>query len=133
MANYCDKCGNKLKPGAKFCDSCGTATKQNENTDNSSGITCPNCGSAIPLGSVVCTKCGNHLYQKDHKTAITVGYILTVLTSLLIPLLGLLVGVICAIYLFTRKNSDLVKHGIVMVVIPFVFWIIFAFINILFF
>ena len=31
MANYCDKCGNKLKPGAKFCDSCGTATKQNKN------------------------------------------------------------------------------------------------------
>ena len=124
MASYCDNCGKKLKPEAKFCDSCGATVKQNEKSNNESGISCPNCGTLIPIGSVACTTCGHHIYQKDFKNELIAIYIVTIIISLFIPIIGFIAAVICAAYLFTRHNSDLNKHGIIIVFIPIVVFLV---------
>ena len=123
---YCAKCGQEVEEGAKFCQKCGaplsgqtplSTTKQN----NSSGNTCPQCGSIIPFGNIVCTKCGNQLNQEEHKTAMVLGYI----CSILLPLGGIIFG----IYLLTRPNKEVHKHGIIMIMLSIVILIIFWLIS----
>lgn len=110
---YCSNCGNELKQGAKFCDKCGTQVKTpHQEPHVSGGTACPSCGSLIPLGNVVCPKCGNPLNQDTHTAAIVIGYI----CSIFLPLFGIIFG----IYLLTRKNKDVHKHGIIMIVIAIV-------------
>ncbi len=118
---YCSNCGNKLKEGAKFCDKCGTAVKGQsgqgpQHTNVNGGTTCTRCGSLIPFGNTVCPNCGTPLYQKTHTAAIVIGYI----CSILFPLIGAIIG----IYLLTRENQDVHKHGIIMIVLAIVAFII---------
>lgn len=112
---YCSNCGNELKESAKFCDKCGTQLKtstSHQHPNVSGGTACPRCGSLIPFGNLVCPKCGNPLNQDKHTAAIVLGYI----CSILLPLFGIIFG----IYLLTRENKDVHKHGIIMIVLAIV-------------
>ncbi len=118
---FCSKCGQEVNENAKFCHGCGASltgknplpnTKQN----NISGNICPQCGSIIPFGNIACTKCGHILNQNDHKIAIVLGYI----CSIFLPLFGIIFG----IYLLTRPNKEVHKHGIIMIILAIVMMII---------
>lgn len=55
---YCNKCGNKLKEGAKFCTNCGNKSINTEvNNSNGTSGKCPRCGADI-TGKKFCTACG---------------------------------------------------------------------------
>lgn len=125
---FCDKCGKQVKPGTKFCSGCGnslTGENKIENTQQTTtgGIPCPKCGSLIPNGNIACTKCGNLLNQDKHTAAIVIGYI----CSVFLPLFGIIFG----IYLLTRPNKDVHKHGIIMIVLAIVmviiWWLVFSY------
>ena len=51
----CDKCGAKIKKGAKFCPECGE--KQ--------GLTCPNCKAIVGGKAKFCPECGHSLKMKE--------------------------------------------------------------------
>lgn len=57
-ANFCEKCGAKLEPGAKFCSVCGVTVAA-----NSDGPVCKNCGAKMEEGTAFCTVCGNKVNQ----------------------------------------------------------------------
>ena len=71
----------------------------------------------VPVGNIVCTKCGSPLNPEKHTTAIVIGYI----CSIFIPLIGIIIG----IYLLTRNNKDVHKHGIIMIILSIVISIIY--------
>lgn len=80
---------------AKFCKSCG------KNLAN----VAPSKPSSRPQS------------QSSHTLAIVLGYVF----SVLIPL----VGIIFAIYLFTRRDSSSARiHGTVIIIIAVVIWIL---------
>ena len=101
MSKFCPTCGEELLDNAKFCKNCGAKLETTE-TANTQEIQ------------------GNYEVQKvenDHKIAIIIGYI----CAILIPLFGL----IFAIYLLTRKDSEKAKfHGKIMIAISVLMWII---------
>ena len=115
---FCNNCGKEVKEGSRFCTGCGASLTdeiKSTNTQNS-GIPCPKCGSLIPFGNVACTNCGNMLNPDKHTAAIVLGYI----CSIFIPLFGIIFG----IYLLTRPNKDVHKHGIIMIILSIVMIII---------
>ena len=125
---FCHNCGKEVKEGTKFCSGCGASLSdepQSSNTqqDNVSGTICPKCGSIVPFGSVACTNCGSLLNQDKHTAAIVLGYI----CSVFLPLFGIIFG----IYLLTRPNKGVHKHGIIMIVLAIVmaiiWWLFFSY------
>lgn len=125
---FCNNCGQEVKEGAKFCSGCGASLtgetpSSNTQQNNISGTPCPQCGSIVPFGNVACTKCGSLLNPDKHTTAIVLGYI----CSIFIPLFGIIFG----IYLLTRPNKDVHKHGIIMIILSVVmvviWWLIFSY------
>ena len=117
---YCSNCGNELKEGAKFCDKCGTAVNGGgtgpQHTNINRGTTCQRCGSLVPFGNTACAQCGAPVYKNEHNAAIIIGY----LCSVFFPLVGIIIG----IYLLTRENKDVHKHGIIMIALAIVISII---------
>ncbi len=119
---FCHNCGKEVKEGTKFCSGCGASLdgetpSSNTQQNNISGNSCPKCGSIIPFGNVACPKCGFLLNQDKHTAAIVLGYI----CSIFLPLFGIIFG----IYLLTRPNKDVHKHGIIMIILAVVmviFW-----------
>ena len=131
---FCNNCGKEVKEGTKFCPDCGNSlTDENETINNQQnntvGVPCPKCGSIIPNGNIACINCGTLLNQESHKAVIIIGYIATILATLLIPFAGIIVSVIFAIYLGTRNNKSVRKHGIIMIVIAVVLFIILLIIS----
>lgn len=125
---FCNNCGKEVKEGTKFCSGCGASlTDETPSSDtqqnNISGTPCPNCGSIIPFGNVACTKCGSLLNPDKHTAAIVLGYI----CSVFLPLFGIIIG----IYLLTRPNKDVHKHGLIMIVLAIVmvifWWLLFSY------
>ncbi len=120
---FCRNCGKEVNEGSKFCPDCGTELNINGQTSNThqnnvnSNFTmqCPRCGSIVPYGPT-CPKCGSPLNQEKHTAAIILGYIF----SIFIPIIGVIIG----IYLLTRQNNDVHKHGIIMIVIAVLIFII---------
>ena len=121
---FCKNCGEEIKEGAKFCSRCGNpltdkTPKSTNRQNNITGTPCPKCGSLVPLGNIACTKCGSLLNPDKHTAAIVLGYI----CSIFIPLLGIIFG----IYLLTRPNKDVHKHGIIMIILSiimgFILWL----------
>ena len=96
MTKFCPACGEALIDDAKFCKSCGA---------NISGGA---SAASVPEMPVV---------EKSYTALTVIGYIL----AFLIPILG----VICGIYLLTRKDSeDANKHGKLMIIVAVVIWAI---------
>lgn len=101
MSKYCPSYGEELIDDAKFCKSCGENLK-NSNT----GQTTENATQQVPP-----------VVENEHKAAIVIGYIF----SILIPLIGLIAG----IYLITRKDSQKAKkHGKYVLIISVIVWIL---------
>ena len=131
MSKFCTQCGNELEDDAIFCSACGSPTdpqaQQNKNQQNINQNQyvnepkgpCVKCGSLTPFSSNVCNSCGEvnpHKPKESHSAAIVLGYIF----SLFIPI----VGIIFAIYLLTRENPDVKKHGIIQIIIAIIIMII---------
>ncbi|MBQ6512544.1 zinc-ribbon domain-containing protein [Methanobrevibacter sp.] len=96
MTKFCPACGEALIDDAKFCKSCGASLSGAVNRQS------------VPERPLV---------EKSYTAITVIGYIL----AFLLPLLG----VICAIYLLTRKDSeDANKHGKYMIIVAVVIWAI---------
>ena len=120
--SFCNQCGSEVKKGTKFCSNCGASLTSEESTNTqqnskNSGIPCPKCGSIAPFGNVVCNNCGSLLNPDKHTAAIVLGYICSIFAPI--------IGIIFAIYLLTRPNKDVHKHGIIMIILAIVLIIVY--------
>ena len=105
MSKFCPECGKELQDNAKFCKECGAKIPQVDNTVENNAIQQPTQAYAPPAA------------ENKHTAAVVLGYI----CAILIPLFG----VIFAIYLLTRKDSDSAKfHGKIIIGVAVVIWII---------
>ena len=104
MTKFCPFCGEALVDEAKFCKSCGKSLEDinfNNNTQQT-GYTQP---YSVPV------------VEKSHTAAIVLGYIF----AILIPLIGLIIG----IYLATRNDSQKAKrHGIFVLIVAIAVWVL---------
>ncbi len=60
MANFCTKCGNKLRVDDKFCTNCGTKIIKDEKF-------CAHCGNKIRKEDSFCIRCGAKINKYDTK------------------------------------------------------------------
>ena len=89
-------------------------------------IFCPFCGEELVDNAKFCKNCGKNVesYGKSHTLATVLGFIF----SILIPLIGIIIG----IYLYTRKDSPKAKrYGLLVIVLGVVVWIISFFLGLL--
>ena len=101
MSKFCPSCGEELVDDAKFCKNCG---KNLEDINAPPHETKVNDQEFKPPA-----------VENDHKTAVIIGYVL----AILIPLFG----VIVAVYLLTRKDSENAKkHGKYILIVAAVIW-----------
>ncbi len=135
----CPQCGSTSDDQYGFCIKCGWEFTKVDPTQNP----CPLCGHENPDEADFCVKCGTPLVFKNQfsetqgnvspiiikkevvgtpskqngwiKWIIILGYIFSIL--------GGLVGLILAIYLVTRKDPAVRKHGIIQLAI-FAFYIV---------
>ena len=122
MVKFCQKCGAKQEnESVKFCQSCGASFSSNFEKNNGekldSSIKCMYCGSEIPIGSDKCIACGNYLNpsaNEKHTAIIVIGYICS-----FIPFVSL-ISLILGIYLLTRQNKNVHKHGIMIIIITII-------------
>ena len=132
MPIFCDKCGAQLKnENAKFCDKCGAEVKINNNQNNT-GITntgpmtvCPHCGQTTSSELTHCEKCG--LSQNEYTAGVIVGYIVTfilgfflirvlpIITYNIFASIFLIITLIPAIYLLTRKSGKAKTQGVFLI------------------
>ena len=126
MSKFCLNCGEKQdNESSKFCPNCGAnlsvnSDKTKVNKSNNS-IKCMYCGSDIPIGSDKCFKCGKYLNpaaNEKHTAVIVIGYICS-----FIPFVSL-ISFILGIYLLTRPNKEVHKHGIIIIVLTIIVAII---------
>ncbi len=104
MTKFCPFCGEALVDEAKFCKSCGKSL-EGINIDNDVGQTNYTQPYNVPV------------VEKSHTAAIVLGYIF----ALLIPLIGLIIG----IYLVTRNDSEKAnRHGKYILILAIVIWIL---------
>ena len=114
MVKFCPQCGSKIADGNKFCSKCGARLDERNGGGSSSaqavGLKCPYCNEVMPNGVLTCPSCGMSLNPKaneKHTAAIVIGYI----CSFVFPIVGIILG----IYLLTRENKDVHKHGIILI------------------
>ena len=101
MTKYCPACGEELIDAAKFCKNCGAEIDNPQKTTNTYK---ENRRQYIELS------------DKNYTIAIVVGYVM----AILIPLIGLIIG----IYLLTRDSSRAKKHGKFVLIVTVVVWIL---------
>jgi len=136
----CPQCGATSDDIYGFCIKCGWEFPKIEHDPSA----CPLCGFKNPSEADFCVKCGTPLLFKNHqnngefinpviikrtapqepvpqqrsgftKLIIFLGYLFSILGGLL--------GIIIAIYLITRKDPSLKRHGYIQLAI-FAFYII---------
>ena len=136
----CPQCGTTSDDIYGFCIKCGWEFPKIEHDPSA----CPLCGFKNPSEADFCVKCGTPLLFKNHqnngefinpviikrtapqepvqpqrsgftKLIIFLGYLFSILGGLL--------GIIIAIYLITRKDPSLKRHGYIQLTI-FGFYII---------
>lgn len=135
----CPQCGSTSDDTYGFCIKCGYEFPEIPKSEG----TCPLCGFQNPDEADFCVKCGTPLIFKNqlennsiinpvviNKTTVggseapqksRSGSILVFL-GYLFSILGGLLGLIIAIYLVTRKDPNLKKHGYIQLAI-FIFYI----------
>lgn len=102
MTKFCPSCGEELKDDAKFCKNCGASIPTNEQAQ-----TTENIQQNYPIETA-----GN-----DHKVAMILGYVF----AILIPIIGIIIG----IYLATRNDSpNAQKHGKYIIILAAIIWFI---------
>ena len=117
---FCTNCGCEIKGEARFCPECGAPQNPRpagQNQGYGTGISCQRCGSFVPAGNAACPACGNPVVQDSHTTATVIGY----LCAIFLPIVGIIIG----IYLLTRQNRDVHKHGIIMIVLAIVLSVVY--------
>ena len=136
----CPQCGSTSDDIYGFCIKCGYEFPKIEHDPH----TCPLCGYNNPDEADFCVKCGTPLLLKNQlennsyinpivikrtsesqETQPQKSRFNTILVYLgyLFSILGGLVGLIIAIYLITRKDRSLKKHGFIQLAI-FGFYIV---------
>ena len=101
MTKYCPACGEELIDAAKFCKNCGAEI---DNPQKNTNTYQENRRQYIELS------------DKNYTIAIVVGYVM----AILIPLIGLIIG----IYLLTRDSSRAKKHGKFVLIVTVVVWVL---------
>ncbi|WP_296882474.1 zinc ribbon domain-containing protein [uncultured Methanobrevibacter sp.] len=135
----CPQCGSTSDDAYGFCIKCGHEFPEIPKTEG----TCPLCGFQNPEEADFCVKCGTPLIFKNQleNNSIINPVVITktvpkaqeapkrttfqtimVIFGYLFSILGGLLGLIIAIYLVTRKNPSLKKHGYIQLAI-FIFYI----------
>ena len=139
MAKFCPHCWHEQENADnKFCSKCGGTMDNTQqaapaaapNAYQGTGMVCPNCKSLVPAGQFICPNCGSPVIQENHTAAIVTGYLSATLLSFITSFLpiGLIASIICGVYLYTRDNQDVHKHGLIIIGIAvaiYIFWIIF--------
>lgn len=136
----CPQCGASGDDRYGFCISCGWEFPK---LDSSIRI-CPLCGYENPEEADFCVKCGTPIMFVNSPQNNTIGPIIIkkqesnpenstagrsrFMTILIVfgyvfSILGGLVGLIIALYLVTRKDANIRKHGLIQLAI-FAFYII---------
>lgn len=136
----CPQCGSKSNDVYGFCIKCGYEFPKIE----AGSTTCPLCGFNNPDEADYCVKCGTPLLFKNPDSAngeinhVTIQktvvapteapqrsrfITLIVLLGYLFSILGGLLGIVIAIYLITRKDPGLKRHGYIQLAI-FMFYVI---------
>ncbi|WP_409200619.1 zinc-binding protein [Methanobrevibacter sp. DSM 116169] len=122
----CLKCGASTDDQFGFCVKCGAefGDEKNEPLEN----ICVNCGFRNVPNATRCVKCGaplilnneNNIFiqipkedlnKKVESTSITKRQEVLIILGYIFSLLGGIIGFIIAIYLITRKNPTLKRHG----------------------
>ena len=136
----CPQCGSTSDDLYGFCVKCGYEFQKIETSPQ----TCPLCGYVNPDEADFCVKCGtplllkNQMENNSYLNPIVIKRTsagqevmpqksrfdtLIVYLGYIFSILGGLVGLIIAIYLITRKDPSLKKHGYIQLSI-FVFYIV---------
>ena len=140
VVRRCPQCGTASDDAYGFCIKCGHEFPKIEHDPH----TCPLCGFENPEEADFCVKCGTPLIFKNNgeiseqikpiviKRTVAEKPVeqnqsrytgLIVFLGYLFSILGGLLGVIIAIYLITRKDRRLKKHGYVQLAI-FIFYLL---------
>lgn len=102
MPKFCDECGAELKDNSKFCDKCGSSIEKKEY------IPFIITGYVFSIFSYVCPLNIGYSY---------IGFILgTTIPSI--------IGIAIGIFLLTRNNKDVHKHGILIIIIGIIYLLI---------
>ncbi len=100
MSKFCDNCGAELKDNDKFCEKCGSSIKQEKNY-----IPIIIAGYIFSIFSYIFPLNINSSY---------IGFVLG-------ATLPSIIGIIIAIYLLTRNQKSLLKHGILIIIISTIY------------
>lgn len=130
----CPQCGSTTDSKYGFCIKCGYEFQKIDPSQH----TCPLCGFSNPDEADFCVKCGTPIVLKNldenintvepkiiikKEIAGTTSNGMSRMTKWLIifgylfSVLGGLLGLIIAIYLITRKEPDVKKHGLIQLAI----------------
>ena len=139
----CFKCGSSSDDQYGFCIKCGAEFKNIEN--KSQDNVCINCGFENIKNATRCVKCGtpllfgseNDIFIKNPEKKdtgkiiefkpLTTKQKLLVLLGYIFSILGGIIGLVISIYLITRTNYTLRKHGSIQLTI-LVFYLIMFFV-----
>lgn len=134
----CPQCGTTSDDQYGFCYKCGFEFQKIQSSEHQ----CPLCGFENPDEADYCVKCGSPLIFKNQFQADTGEFKPIVIKKsttgsgglmkwlivfgYLFSILGGLLGFIIAIYLVTRKDPSVRKHGIIQIAILLFYIIIIA-------
>ena len=124
----CEECGNEMSDRAKACPNCGR---------ENNFIFCRECGKKISNKAFICPDCGcainantvNTNNTEDDKHGIAIAGIIC---SFLVPILGLIFGII-ALNANKGKSNSSKTMGLVAVIVSIVSWVINFFIWMFYF
>lgn len=124
----CEECGNEMSDRAKACPSCGRENNY---------IFCPECGKKLSNKAFLCPDCGytvnaNSISNSDNHDDKHGMAIAALICSFLIPLLGLVFGIIVLSANKGKSNSSKTM-GLVAVIVSIISWVINIIVSMVYF